>query len=89
VEMKSRIVEIKSIEITSYKWPLLSIKVVCGSGLYIRSLARDLGKKLGTGGYLHNLVRTRVGEYKLEDCLQLPTSLPENTKVTKLQTKLD
>lgn len=89
VEMKSRPVEIKNIEILSYKWPLLSIKVICGPGLYIRSLARDLGKALGIGGYLHELVRTRVGEYSLQDCLHLPTSLPENTVVKKPQTELD
>jgi tRNA pseudouridine55 synthase len=71
-EMKSRKVEIRNIEILDYNWPLLSIKVVCGPGVYIRSLARDLGEALGTGGYLHELVRTRVGEHKLEDCWALP-----------------
>lgn len=71
-EMKAREVEIKKIEILDFHYPLLSIKVTCGPGVYIRSLARDLGEALGTGGYLHELIRTRVGEYKLEDCWQLP-----------------
>ncbi len=72
VEMKKRIVEIKSIEIMEYSYPLLSIRVTCGPGVYIRSLARDIGRNLGVGGYLHELVRTRVGEYKQEDCYILP-----------------
>jgi len=71
-EMKAREVEIKKIEILDYHYPLLSIKVTCGPGVYIRSLARDLGDALGTGGYLHELIRTRVGDNKLDDCYQLP-----------------
>jgi len=72
LEMKARHVDIKNIEVLEYSYPLLSIKVTCGPGVYIRSLARDLGEALGTGAYLHELVRTRVGEYRSEDCFQLP-----------------
>ncbi|MEI6627267.1 MAG: tRNA pseudouridine(55) synthase TruB [bacterium] len=70
VEMKPREVEIKKIEILSYHWPYLRLRVTTGPGVYIRSLARDLGKKLGTGGYVANLIRTRIGDYRLVDCLQ-------------------
>jgi tRNA pseudouridine55 synthase len=45
--------------------------VVCSKGTYIRSLAKDLGEKLGVGGYLKELVRTQVGGYKLENAFQL------------------
>jgi tRNA pseudouridine55 synthase len=69
VEMKSREVEIKNIELLEYKWPLLKIKVLTGPGVYIRSLARDIGKKLGVGGYLSFLERTRVGDFKKEDAV--------------------
>lgn len=69
VEMKSREVEIKNIELLEYAWPLLKIKVLTGPGVYIRSLARDIGKKLGTGGYLSFLERTRVGDFKKEDAI--------------------
>jgi len=62
-KMKSRPVEIKKIVIKSYKWPYLKIKVVTGPGVYIRSLARDIGQKLKVGGYLYNLERTRVGQF--------------------------
>lgn len=70
-EMKARNVEIKNIQIIDYNWPLLSIKVVCSQGVYIRSLARDIGYALGCGAYLHELVRTRVGEFSLDKCLFL------------------
>lgn len=59
--LKSRPVEIKNIKILKYKYPLLKIKVVCGKGVYIRALARDIGRELNTGGYLAELERTRVG----------------------------
>lgn len=71
VKMKSRIVSIKKIELLSYKWPYLEIKVTCGPGTYIRSLARDIGDKLATGGYLSDLKRTRVGNYDIDDTYDL------------------
>lgn len=49
--------------------PVIKIKVTCDSGVYIRSLAHDIGDKLGTGAVLVSLVRTRVGKYKLEDAV--------------------
>lgn len=71
VEMKSRPAEIKEMELISYEWPLVSFRVVTGPGVYIRAIARDLGEKLGVGGYLSSLVRIRVGEYKSDDALPL------------------
>lgn len=68
-EMKSREVEIKEIELLGYEWPNLSIRVVTGPGVYIRSLARDIGFKLGTAGYLSGLIRTRVGEFTKEKAI--------------------
>ena len=64
-------IEIKSIDILEYKYPIIKINTVTGSGAYIRSLARDIGKELGTGGYLKSLVRTRVGDFKIEDSEKL------------------
>lgn len=71
LELESREVEVKEIEILSYHWPVLSIRFVTGSGVYIRSLARDIGAKLGVGGYLSDLVRTRVGEFGIDAALTL------------------
>ena len=47
----------------------MSIRVVCGKGTYIRSLARDIGAALGSGAFLTALCRTRVGDVRIEDCL--------------------
>jgi len=83
VEMQSREVEIKNIELLEYSWPLLKIKVLTGPGVYIRSLARDIGKKLGVGGYLSFLERTRVGDFKKEDAV-LVENLPDFLKNLKV-----
>ncbi len=71
VELKSRKVEVKEIEILDYKLPYLKLRFVTGSGVYIRSLARDIGRELGTGGYLYDLERTRVGDFTKEKCVAL------------------
>lgn len=70
-KINPRLITIYSIELIYYEWPMLKIKVVCGKGTYIRSLARDIGIKLHTGGYLSALVRTTIGNYKLENALNL------------------
>ena len=49
----------------------LSIRVVCGKGTYIRSLARDIGRALDSGAYLTALRRTRVGDVRVENCVPL------------------
>ncbi len=66
-EMNPRRVKIFSIGIISYDPPYLELKVVTGPGVYIRSLARDIGDALGVGGYVADLTRTRVGKYTRED----------------------
>jgi len=71
LELKSRPVLINEIELLDYKWPNLKIRVDCGSGVYIRSLARDIGQKLTVGGYLTGLTRTRVGDFTLEKCVTI------------------
>ncbi len=61
--LKPRDALIKNIEIINFKWPDLTLRVITGPGVYIRSLAYDLGEELQTGGYLHGLKRIRVGQY--------------------------
>ncbi len=75
VNLGKRQVLIKEIEVLSYEWPLLRLRVLTGPGVYIRSLARELGDALKVGGYVKELVRTRVGEYRIEDC-KSPDDLP-------------
>ncbi|KKQ80417.1 MAG: tRNA pseudouridine synthase B [Parcubacteria group bacterium GW2011_GWC2_38_7] len=71
LKMEARKVLINEIELIKYSWPELVIRVDCGSGVYIRSLARDIGVKLGVGGYMSDLTRTRVGEFTLDKCRRL------------------
>src|SRR3989344_6143654 len=73
VLLGKRQVLIKEITILDYNWPLLKLNVVTGPGVYIRSLARELGEELKTGGFVKELKRTRVGEYELKDCLRVET----------------
>lgn len=68
VILGKRQVLIKEIEVLDYSWPLLKLRVLTGPGVYIRSLARELGEALKVGGYVKELARTRVGEYRIEDC---------------------
>ena len=65
VEVKSRQVHIHEFEMLENKWPEILAKVTCSKGTYIRSLAHDLGRKLGVGAYLTDLIRTSIGSYQL------------------------
>lgn len=67
VVLEPRPVTINTFEITAIQLPLVSFRVVCSKGTYIRSLAHDFGKALGGGAYLNSLCRTRSGNYKLVD----------------------
>ena len=69
MELAPKQIRIDEIELLDYSLPKIKIRVVCGKGTYIRSLARDLGEALGSGAYLTSLTRTRVGEYKVEECI--------------------
>ncbi|NMC35770.1 tRNA pseudouridine(55) synthase TruB [Candidatus Beckwithbacteria bacterium] len=72
VPIRPRIVDVKVIEILSYAWPELRLKITTGPGVYIRSIARDLGKKLKVGAYVSELERKRVGEFTKEKAIFLP-----------------
>lgn len=69
VHLKPRPVKVHAIGLLGYSWPFLKLRVRTGPGAYIRALARDLGRELGTLGYLANLERTRVGEFTKEKAL--------------------
>ncbi len=71
-----RRVVVHSINIISYDWPALTLDVRCGKGVYIRSLARDLGGALGVGGMLTELRRTAVGEFTIDRATPL-ADLPD------------
>ena len=69
VELKPKTLVIDEIELTECNLPDITIRVVCSKGTYIRALARDIGEALGSGGHLTALRRTRVGDYRVEECL--------------------
>lgn len=69
MELAPKKIRIEEIELLSCNLPQIEIRVVCGKGTYIRSLARDIGEALGSGAYLTSLTRTRVGEYRVEQCI--------------------
>ena len=71
VELKPKLLAIDEIELLACDFEKMEIKirVVCSKGTYIRALARDIGEALLSGAHLTGLVHTRVGEVKLEDCL--------------------
>ena len=71
VELAAKPVHIDEIELTAFdpQTMQMSIRVACGKGTYIRSLARDIGYALGCGAFLTALCRTRVGDIRIEDCL--------------------
>ena len=77
VTLEPRKITIHSFEITAIDLPVVAFKVVCSTGTYIRSLANDFGAALGCGGYLSSLRRTRIGEFKASDAIDLDALMQE------------
>lgn len=71
VEMKSRSITIFALELMELSMPRLVLRVHCSKGTYIRSLAHDIGQALGSGAHLTGLVRTRVGEFSLDEAQEI------------------
>ena len=67
VKLEPRKVTIKEFEIVKIELPIIHFRVVCTTGTYIRSLAKDFGDALGCGAYLSSLCRTRIGEFSVKD----------------------
>ena len=84
LQIKSKTLEIKEIEVLNFSLPEVKLRIVCGKGTYIRALARDIGESLGSGAYLTGLRRTRVGNYDLNQAINLADFLanqPVNTDI--------
>ncbi len=71
VEAKPRKVRISRLDVLSFQWPVVRLRIVCSKGTYIRALARDMGKDLGVGAIVERLTRTRIGSFRLEDAVEL------------------
>ncbi|MDQ1266289.1 MAG: tRNA pseudouridine55 synthase [Bacteroidota bacterium] len=71
IEVKPVGVNIYRLEITNIDLPLINIEVECSKGTYIRALARDIGERLGCGGYLKELRRSSIGSYNVINALKI------------------
>ncbi len=71
VEREARPVVVNDVALESWSPPIARIRVRCGRGYYMRSLAHDIGQELGCGGHLSSLVRTAVGPFALDDAISL------------------
>lgn len=89
VELKAKELVIDEIDLLDYQPDVIKIRVVCSKGTYIRALARDIGQALDSGAHLIGLVRTRVGDIRLEDCLQIEQidDLVEKAVLTETENK--
>ncbi len=85
IKAKSRLVTIFNLELVS-ETPL-RVRIHCSSGTYIRAIARDLGKELGTGGYVQELKRTSIGPYFLKNAYSLEKLTKENIELKILPVK--
>jgi tRNA pseudouridine55 synthase len=83
VEIKARTITISSFEIEKTELPNIYFRVQCTTGTYIRSLANDFGKELGTGAYLSELCRTKIGEFGVNDAFNIE-SFEKKIKEIKL-----
>lgn len=77
LELKPRTVHIYDIANLTYAYPYVTFTAKVGSGTYIRSLARDVGDKLGTGAYVQELRRTEVGTYHIRDAISPEDITPD------------
>lgn len=77
VDLEPKQVTVHSIEILKYEWPVLEVRIECGSGTYIRSIARDVGKMLRCGALMSRLERTAIGEFTSADGLRIDALSPE------------
>ncbi len=87
VALGARAVRIDAVRVTGFAWPWLDVEVDCGKGTYIRSIARDLGAKLGCGGLVQTLRRTRVGPFAAEQGLCLEAD-PASVKLLPMSAAL-
>ncbi len=71
VDLPARAVRVDALEVLAYAWPVATVSITCGKGFYVRSLARDLGEALGTGGCCRSIRRTAVGPFSLDDAIPL------------------
>lgn len=88
VQLEPRNVLISAFDITDIDLPVITFRVVCSTGTYIRSLANDFGAELGSGGHLSSLCRTRIGEFSVQDAVTI-TQFEELVKKDSSELRTD
>ena len=88
VTLKAKPVTVYGIQLQQFDWPRLRVTIECGSGTYIRSIARDLGTQLGCGGLMSALERTAIGRFSVEDAID-PQSLSADNLASQLANPID
>jgi tRNA pseudouridine55 synthase len=81
VKLESRKVEVFEFDVDDAEFPLIHFKIICSKGTYIRSLAHDFGRMLGSGAYLYKLIRTGIGDYSLDNSWELDQFLEQVANV--------
>jgi tRNA pseudouridine55 synthase len=84
VQPQARAVRVHAIDVVAWEWPLLTVRIHCDKGFYVRSLARDLGRALGTGGFCRSIRRTWSAPFRVEDALALD-ALPQRLRQEQLR----
>lgn len=85
VKVEPRSIVIHAFEITKVELPIVHFRVECSTGTYIRSLANDFGAAVGCGGHLSSLCRTRIGDFRLEDAVDVVQFIEEYKKMQETQ----
>ncbi|WP_298714829.1 tRNA pseudouridine(55) synthase TruB [Chitinophaga sp.] len=85
VKVEPRSIVIHAFEITKVELPIVHFRVECSTGTYIRSLANDFGAAVGCGGHLSSLCRTRIGDFRLEDAVDVVQFIEEYKKLQETQ----
>ena len=80
VEAKPTEITIRVIEVTRIAWPDVDFTLTCSTGTYVRAVARDVGERLDTGGYLTALRRTKSGNRSVSDAMPIERLTPETWK---------
>ena len=81
LEIKWREINVYSFDITEIVMPEVKFKISCTKGTYIRSIVRDFGKNLNSGAYLNSLVRTKIGEYSVDNSMSIEEFQVDNHEI--------
>ena len=71
IHLKERKITIYDIQLISYLKDIIKLKIICVRGTYIRTLARDISRSLNTVGYLDKLIRTKIGDYSIDESIKI------------------